>query len=32
VQIDPTRFHVLGTPAQLVDWCAGRNDQAPQQP
>jgi dTDP-glucose pyrophosphorylase len=29
VQIDPTRFHVLGTPAQLVDWCAGRNDQAP---
>ena len=29
VQIDPKRFHVLGTPTQLVDWCAGRNDQAP---
>ena len=31
VQIDPSRFHVLGTPTQLVDWCAGRNDQVRRQ-
>lgn len=27
IQIDPRRFHVLGTPAQLVAFCCARTDQ-----
>ena len=27
IQIDPARFHVLGTPAQLVAFCCARTDQ-----